>query len=69
VAEIQGSTASLNARIEEEKEFRHRSLNEQRGYEVTLKHLSDEGLGSQMGIKLYDERSMLWGKIANEKEK
>jgi len=69
VAEIQGSTANLNARIEEEKEFRHRSLNEQRGYEGTLKQLSDEGLGSRMGIESYDESSMLRGKIADEKEK
>ena len=69
MAEIQGSTASLNARIEEEKEFRHRSLNEQRGYEGTLKQLSGEGLGSRMGIELYDKSSMLRGKIADEKEK
>jgi hypothetical protein len=55
VAEIQGSTASLNACIEEEKEFRHRSLNEQRGYEETLKQLSDEGLGSRMGIEMYND--------------
>jgi hypothetical protein len=70
VAEIQGSTSTLNSRIEEEKEFRHQSLNQQRGYEESLKQLvSDEGLGSRMGIELYDERSMLRDKIANEKEK
>ena len=67
VADIQGSTAHLDAHIEEDKEFRHRSLNEQRGYEGTLKQLSDEGLGSRMGIELYDEGSMLRGKIADEK--
>jgi hypothetical protein len=69
LAEIQGSTTSLDARIEEEKKFRHRSLNEQRGYEGTLKQLSDESLGSQMDIKSYDERSILQGKITDEKEK
>jgi len=68
VAEIQGSTAALNARIEEEKEFRHRSLNEQRDYEEALKQLSNEGSG-RMGMDLYDQRSTLRGKIAGEKEK
>jgi hypothetical protein len=68
MAEIQGSTATLNARIEEEKESRHRSLNQQRGYEETLKQLSDEGLGGQMGLDSYDQRSTLRGKIADEKE-
>lgn len=67
-AEIQGSTATLNARIEKEKEFRHQSLNQQRGYKGTLKQLSDEGLGGQMGLDLYDQRSTLRGKIADEKE-
>ena len=70
VTEIQGTTSTLNSRIEEEKEFRHRSLNQQRGYEDTLKQLvSDEGSAGRMGIELYDERSLLRGKIADEKEK
>ena len=70
MAEIQGITSTLNSRIEEEKEFRHRSLNQQRGYEETLKQLvSDEGSAGRMGVDLYDERSMLRGKIADEKEK
>jgi hypothetical protein len=72
VVEIQGSTATLNARIEEEKELRHRSLNQQRDYEETLKQLvSGEGrnTGSHMGINLYGQRSTLRGKIADEKEK
>jgi hypothetical protein len=46
VAEIQESTSTLNAHIEEEKEFHHRSLKQQHGYEGTLKQLSDEGLGA-----------------------
>lgn len=70
MTEIQGTTSTLNSRIEEEKEFRHRSLNQQRGYEDTLKQLvSDEGSAGRMGIELYDERSLLRGKIADEKEK
>jgi len=69
VAEILSGTASLNARIEEEKEFRHRSLNQQRNYEETLKQLSGEGTGSHMSIDLYDKTSTLRGKIADEKEK
>ena len=70
MAEIQGITSTLNFRIEEEKELRHRLLNQQRGYEETLKQLvSDEGSAGRMGVDLYDERSMLRGKIADEKEK
>lgn len=70
IAEIQGSTAALNARIEEEKELRHRSLNQQRDYEETLKQLPGESqTGSHMSIDLYGQRSTLRGKIADEKEK
>lgn len=69
VAEIQGSTTTLNARIEEEKEFRHQSLNQQRDYEAALKELPDGDSGGQMGIDRFDERSTLRGKIADEKEK
>ena len=71
VIEIQGSTSTLNARIEEEKELRHRSLNKQRDYEETLKQLPGDGknTGSHMSIDLYDQRSTLRGKIADEKEK
>ena len=70
IAEIQGSTAALNARIEEEKELHHRSLNQQRDYEETLKQLPGESqTGSHMSIDLYGQRSTLRGKIADEKEK
>ena len=73
VVEIQASTATLNARIEEEKELRHRSLNQQRDYEEALKQLSGEGkntqAGSHMSIDLYGQKNILRGKIADEKEK
>jgi hypothetical protein len=71
VVEIQASTATLNARIEEEKELRQRSINQQRDYEETLKQLPGEGknTGSHMSIDLYGQRSTLRGKIAEEKEK
>lgn len=57
VVEIQGNTAALNTRIEEEKEFRHQSLNKQRDYEETLKQLSNESSGVRMGgMGLYDDQ-------------
>jgi hypothetical protein len=69
VVEIQAGTATLNARIEEEKDFRHQSLNVQRDYEAALKQLSDGNSGGQMGIDLFSQRSTLRGKISDEKEK
>ena len=69
VAEILSGTASLNTCIEEEKEFCHRSLNQQHNYKETLKQLLGKGTGSHMSIDLYDKTSTLRGKIANEKEK
>lgn len=68
-AEVQSGTISLNTRIEDEKEFRHRSLNRQRDYEETLKQLAGEVVGDHMSIDLYDKRSKLRGNIADEKEK
>ena len=69
-AEIQAGTATLNARIEEEKRFCHQSLNLQNEYTAVLKQLSDGNSksGGQMGVDLFN-KSTLRGKILDEKEK
>lgn len=67
---LQDSLSGVQSRIDGEKAARQQSLLQQRGYEVTLRALTENGAAgtSHMSIALFEETSELRKKIANEKD-